>query len=127
MFFNVASLSQAFSYLLSPQTSLVGGLGSPTARMTLVGTKNPGKAAKDKDSIILSEVFEFALSLVPTVKGQEAFYGLAQLQTYRFIRAMEIAEHGDLQLANRFVYIWLLNLLHDADTLQDIAMPSLHA
>ncbi|KAF8163317.1 Sec23-binding domain of Sec16-domain-containing protein [Crassisporium funariophilum] len=89
-------------YILSPQTSLVGGLGSPSARITLVGTKNPGDISKDPDALTFSEIHEFALSLAPLAKGQEAFHGLPHLQAYRFIRAIFLAESGHVQLANRY-------------------------
>ncbi|PPQ93302.1 hypothetical protein CVT25_014431 [Psilocybe cyanescens] len=88
-------------YLLSLQSSVLGGMGNPSARITLVGSKNPAEAMKDSDAIILSEILEFAMSLVPTVKGHEAFHGLPHLQAYKFIRAVSLAAIGDIQLANR--------------------------
>jgi len=90
-----------FSYLLSPQTSSVGGHGTPGARLTVIGSKNPANAFKDPDSVIFSEILEFSMSLVPTVKGQEPFHGLPHLQAYRFIRAAYLTEIGDMQLASR--------------------------
>lgn len=56
---------------------------------------------KDPDTIILSEIVEFALSLVPSVKGQEPFSGLPHLQAYRLIRALSLAELGYDKQANR--------------------------
>jgi len=53
---------------------------------------------KDMDPLILSEILEFALALV---KGQDAPHGMPHLQAYRFIRAVSLAEIGDMQLANR--------------------------
>jgi hypothetical protein len=96
------------SYLLSPQTSPIGGIGSPSTRITLLGGKNPltyPNFTKDADPFILSEILEFALSLVPVTKGQESFHGLPHLQAYRFIQALSLAEMGDMQLANRFVFV----------------------
>jgi len=90
------------SYLLSPQTSVIGGLGSPSAKITVVGSKNPADIMKNMDSLILSEILEFALALVPAIKGQDAFHGMPHLQAYRFIRAVSLAEIGDMQLANRY-------------------------
>lgn len=58
----------------------------------------------DPDPIILSEIHEFALSLAPLAKGQEVFGGLPHLQGYRLIRAICLAELGDVSIANRFVY-----------------------
>ncbi|KAF9533001.1 Sec23-binding domain of Sec16-domain-containing protein [Crepidotus variabilis] len=89
-------------FLLSPQTSAVAGHGTPGARITLVGTKNPANAFKDPDCVIFSEILEFTMSLVPTTKGQESFHGLPHLQAYRFIRATWLAEIGDMQTANRY-------------------------
>ncbi|KAJ7582686.1 Sec23-binding domain of Sec16-domain-containing protein [Mycena floridula] len=91
-------------YLLSPQTSLIGGIGQPNARIILLGSPSPQiqlNFHKNADSIIFSEILEFALSLAG-VKGQEAFGGFPHLQAYRFIRAMSLAEIGDVVLANRY-------------------------
>ncbi|KAJ7235468.1 Sec23-binding domain of Sec16-domain-containing protein [Mycena haematopus] len=92
-------------YLLSSQTSLVGGIGNPSARIVLLGSRSPQvwpSFYKDSDPVIFTEILEFALSLVPPAKGQDAFYGLPHLQAYRFIRAMSLAEIGELQLASRY-------------------------
>ncbi|KZT67726.1 hypothetical protein DAEQUDRAFT_712916 [Daedalea quercina L-15889] len=91
-------------YLLSPQTSPIGGIGS-SSRMVLLGSPSPSVSlnfAKDPDPLIFSEVAEFALSLAPPAKGQEAFAGLPHLQPYRLIRAAGLAEMGHVQLANRY-------------------------
>lgn len=104
-------LTPISSYLLSPQTSPIGGIGAPSTRITLLGCKNPlvySNFTKDADPFILSEILEFALSLVPITKGQDPFHGLPHLQAYRFIRALSLAEMGDMQLANRFVVSWRL-------------------
>ena len=92
------------SYLLSPQTSQLGGLKSPTTRLVLVGSASPTVTptfSKDPDSLILSEIVEFAYSLPPSQKGQEPFPGLPHLQPYRLIRAHQLAELGHVQLAAR--------------------------
>ena len=89
---------KSYSYLLSPQTSLMGGLGSPSARISLLGSKNLGDAMKDPDALIFTEILEFAMSLAPS-KGQET--ALSYLQAYRFIRAASLAESGYVQLATR--------------------------
>ncbi|KAJ7632637.1 Sec23-binding domain of Sec16-domain-containing protein [Roridomyces roridus] len=92
-------------YLLSPQTSPVGGIGNPSARIVLVGSRSPQvwpSFYKDSDPVILTEILEFALSLATPAKGQEPFYGLPHLQAYRFIRAISLAELGELQLASRY-------------------------
>ncbi|KDR81637.1 hypothetical protein GALMADRAFT_152477 [Galerina marginata CBS 339.88] len=99
-------------FLLSSQTSVFGGLGSPAARIVLVGSKNHTDVMKDADAIIFSEILEFALSLVPAVKGQEPYHGLPHLQAYRFIRAVSLAETGDIQLANRYCEAIAASLTH---------------
>ena len=85
----------------------MGGLGNPAVRIVLVGSKTPAvipNFAVDLDPIIFSEIVEFALSLSPTAKGQDTFAGLPHLQAYRFIRAVSLAEVGEIQLANRYDY-----------------------
>ncbi|KAJ7774593.1 Sec23-binding domain of Sec16-domain-containing protein [Mycena maculata] len=92
-------------YLLAPQTSPVGGIGNPSARIVLLGSRSPQVWPgfyKDSDPVIFTEILEFALSLAPPIKGQDAFYGLPHLQAYRFIRAIALAELGELQLASRY-------------------------
>ncbi|KAJ7219322.1 Sec23-binding domain of Sec16-domain-containing protein, partial [Mycena pura] len=92
-------------YLLSPQTSPIGGIGNPTARIVLLGSRSPQiwpSFYKDCDPLIFTEILEFALALTPPVKGQEPFVGLPHLQAYRFIRAMTLAELGELQHASRY-------------------------
>ncbi|GJE90820.1 Sec23-binding domain of Sec16-domain-containing protein [Phanerochaete sordida] len=92
-------------YLLSPQTSLIGGLGSPSGRVVLFGSASPQVQPnfwKDQDPIIFSEIVEFALSLATPTKGQEPFPGLPHLQPYRLIRAAWLAELGHIDHANRY-------------------------
>jgi COPII coat assembly protein SEC16 len=79
----------------------MGGLGSPSARISLLGSKNLGDAMKDPDALIFTEILEFAMSLAPVSKGQETFHALSYLQAYRFIRAASLAESGYVQLATR--------------------------
>ncbi|KAG5342761.1 hypothetical protein C0989_008711 [Termitomyces sp. Mn162] len=92
-------------YLLAPQTSPLGGLGHPSARITLVGSRSPQmwpNFAKDPDPLIFSEIVEFAMSLATPVKGQEPFSGIAHMQAYRFVRAIALAEIGDIQQAHKY-------------------------
>ncbi|KAI0703606.1 Sec23-binding domain of Sec16-domain-containing protein [Cytidiella melzeri] len=92
-------------YLLSPQTSHVGGIGFPGARVVLYGSPSPQVApavCKDPDAVIFSEIVEYALSLKTPAKGQEAFSGLSYLQPYRLLRAICLAELGHMDLANRY-------------------------
>ena len=90
---------------MAPQTSLMGGLGNPAVRIVLVGSNTPTLVpnfAADLDPIIFSEIVEFALSLSPPGKGQDAFAGLPHLQAFKFFRAVTLAEVGEMQLANRY-------------------------
>ncbi|KAI0374994.1 hypothetical protein BV20DRAFT_1041167 [Pilatotrama ljubarskyi] len=91
-------------YLLSPQTSPLGGMGTHP-RLTLLGSPSASASPiyyKDPDPIIFSEIAEFAMSLASPAKGQEAFAGLPHLQPYRLLRAATLAEMGHVQLANRY-------------------------
>lgn len=75
--------------------------------MVLLGSPSPHtalNALKDPDSIIFTEIVEFALSLVPVAKGQDPFGGLPHLQAYRLIRAVSLVEVGDVAGANRLVH-----------------------
>jgi len=97
--------THVLSYMLSPQTSQLGGLGSPTTRWVLVGSASPAITptfSRDSDPIILSEIVEFAYSLSPPQKAQEPFPGLPHLQPYKLIRAYQLAELGHVQLATRY-------------------------
>lgn len=94
-----------FSYLLSLQTSHLGGAGSPASKVILVGSENPLLKPNfhvEDDPFIFSEVLEFALSLTPTVKGQDTFNGIPHLQAYRLLQAFRLAEHGYISLASRY-------------------------
>jgi hypothetical protein len=85
----------------------MGGLGNPSARVVLVGSQSPQilpNFTKDPDPFIFSEVVEFALSLAAPTRGQDPSQGIPHLQPYRFIRAMALAEIGDIQLASRSVH-----------------------
>ncbi|KAG8924904.1 hypothetical protein FRC01_010910, partial [Tulasnella sp. 417] len=92
-------------YLLSLQTSHFGGAGSPGSKVILVGSENPLLKPNfhvEEDPFIFSEVLEFAVSLIPTVKGQDAFNGIPHLQAYRLVQAFRLAEHGHITLASRY-------------------------
>lgn len=102
------------SYLLSSQTlpsggtapPPIGGIGNPSARMVLVGSRNPQSFPifyKDPDALIFTEIIEFALSLPTAPKGQEPFAGLPHLQAYRFIRAAALVELGYISETSRLV------------------------
>ncbi|KAL0071380.1 hypothetical protein AAF712_001237 [Marasmius tenuissimus] len=92
-------------YLLSPQTSPIAGMGNSGARIVLLGAPNPHLSTKymrDTDAIVFSEILEFALGLNTPMKGHESFHGLPHLQAFRLIRAIFLAEIGEVSLANRY-------------------------
>lgn len=94
------------SYLLSPLTSPINGVGGPSVRIVLVGCQSPHKNtsfANDPDAFIFSEILEYALSLHTPIKGQEPFGGFPHLQVYRLIRAMQYADLGHVTLAKRYL------------------------
>lgn len=92
----------ALSYLLSSHPPPLDAHGGPVApRVHLYGASPSLPASQLQDAIILTELVEFALSLVPLVKGQEPFSGLASLQAYRLVHAAQLAEVGDTITAQR--------------------------
>lgn len=93
------------SYILSPQSSPIGGVGIPAVRIVLVGSQSPQDdptSSKDPDGFIFSEIVEFALGLHAPLKGQEPFAGFPHLQAYRLVHALRLAEMGHMPLAKRY-------------------------
>lgn len=93
-----------YSYLLSPATSLIGGAGTPAARICLLGSATPTTTSTegiDLESIKLTELVEFAFSLAPTVKGQEPFLGFPHLQALRLYHATKLADAGHVSQASK--------------------------
>jgi hypothetical protein len=90
---------------LSLGTSTFSGV-APSTRMVLLGLPNPATISfhVPLQPIIFAEIAEYALSLVPTAKGQEPFHGLAHLQAYRFWHATCLAEMGEVNAAKRSVH-----------------------
>ncbi|KAM0752348.1 hypothetical protein T439DRAFT_324423 [Meredithblackwellia eburnea MCA 4105] len=91
-------------YLLSPTTSLLGGVGS-SARYSLVGGEVPtpaGSAGLDLESVMLTELVEFAYSLIPAVKGQEPFVGFPHLQALKLQHASHLADSGQVSQAQKY-------------------------
>lgn len=69
----------------------------PGVRWTLLGAQDPLQdpiSASDLEAIILTEIVEFAFSLVAMAKGQEAYIGLPHLQAYRVLHARYLADTG---------------------------------
>lgn len=74
-------------------------------RLSLVGSESPGLRRNfhiDADAVRYTEVVEFALSLSPP-PSKEAFAGLPHLQSYKLLRAWQLAEVGLLKDATKFV------------------------
>ena len=93
------------SYLLAPQSTVLGNIGT-SGRITLVGSHGPSAMPNfhvSDDAVVFSEIVEFALSVAPPSKGQEAFNGLPHLQAYKFVRAASLAEMGHMLAATRLV------------------------
>ena len=87
-------------------TSTLGGPSLPGVRWNLLGAQDPLQntlAANDLEAIILSEIIEFAFSLVPVPKGQEAYIGLPHLQAYRVLHACHLADAGQHSKAQKWV------------------------
>ncbi|EST05451.1 Sec16, central conserved domain protein [Kalmanozyma brasiliensis GHG001] len=94
-----------FCYLLSPQTSPIGGADTNGARLTLLGVSSPKASstfAQDLDAILMTEVLEFAQGLVPAIKGQEPFPGIPHLQAYKLVHAQQLADLGEVAKAQRY-------------------------
>ncbi|KAI0322240.1 Sec23-binding domain of Sec16-domain-containing protein [Amylostereum chailletii] len=92
-------------YLLAPQTPVLSSIGSTSGRVALLGSRGPLAVPNfhvEHDSIIFSEIVEFAMSLSPMSKGQETFHGFPHLQAFKLIRAASLAEMGHIQAANRY-------------------------
>ncbi|KAG8759076.1 hypothetical protein FRC14_006698 [Serendipita sp. 396] len=92
-------------YLLALSTSPFSGASAPGVRIVLLGAANPlfsSSFRTDVQTILISEVAEFAMSLLPTGKGAESFHGSPHLQAYRLWHAICLAEMGDITLATRY-------------------------
>ncbi|GAA5950714.1 hypothetical protein JCM21900_000489 [Sporobolomyces salmonicolor] len=89
-------------YLLSPQTSLANGLGSPGSRVVLIGSMPSPVTGIDLESVKLTELVEFAFSLAPAVKGHDAFVGFPHLQAFRLYHACALADAGHIPQALKY-------------------------
>lgn len=76
----------------------------PGVRYSLLGSMQPlqhPSATCDLDFILLTEIIEFALSLVPTTKGHEPYIGLPHLQAYKLVHATRLSDLGYHQKAQK--------------------------
>lgn len=106
---SVFLISTTPSYLLSIQTSPLGGIGAPSARLTLIGSDSPGLRRNfhlHVDAIRYTETIEFALSLLPP-PAKEPFGGLVHLQSYKLLCAWQLAE---LKEATKLVHKIFFNI-----------------
>jgi hypothetical protein len=74
--------------------------------------------------MVFSEIVEFALSIAAPAKGQESFPGLPHLQAYKLLRAMSLAEVGQMQLASRSAHRLHPLRVNAHEGISDIARPS---
>lgn len=91
-----------YSYLLS-SANIIGGSDNPMSRIALIGSVNGSDEHLDHEAVMLTEVVEFALSLITVQKGQEAFPGLPHLQGYKLALAHDYAGCGLTSTAQRSV------------------------
>jgi hypothetical protein len=54
------------------------------------------------DALVMTEIFEFALSLAPAARGQEPFIGLPAFQAWRLVLAYRMTELGHTVKAQKY-------------------------
>ncbi|KAJ2904009.1 hypothetical protein MKZ38_008941 [Zalerion maritima] len=81
-------------YLFARSAVAFGGLDDPASNFVLVGADHRRQAhqfANETEALLLSEVYEYGLSLAPgIIAGQMA----PHLAAYKLVHAMTLAEHG---------------------------------
>ena len=82
--------------------ALFGGPDDPTTDFCLLGANHRSKAelGRDLDSIILSEIYELAVSLAPHASTATPIY--PHLQWWRIYHAIILAENGDKRAAEKY-------------------------
>lgn len=76
----------------------------PLARIALLGAPSPSSissSAIGTESIILTELVEFAFSLAPVVKSHEPFVGFPHFQAFRLLHASRLADAGHIAQAHK--------------------------
>ncbi|KAL2887762.1 COPII coat assembly protein sec16 [Ceratocystis lukuohia] len=84
-------------FLFAKSAAVFSGLDDPRANFVLVGADHRGQAdqfAKEIEPLLLSDVFEYALSLAPVGTSAAAYVGAPHLTAYRLHLAMALAEYG---------------------------------
>ncbi|RYP07559.1 hypothetical protein DL764_002414 [Monosporascus ibericus] len=81
-------------YIFARTHAIFGGLDDPSAHFVLVGADHRRQAdqfAKDTEALLLSEVYEYGLSLAG---GSHMTQGCPHLAAYKFQHAVTLAEYG---------------------------------
>ncbi|KAI9808559.1 MAG: hypothetical protein M1825_003708 [Sarcosagium campestre] len=84
-------------YIFARSCSTFGGADDAQTSMALIGANHaryPDGSARNEDALLLSEIYEFALSLPATVSASAAAAGSPHLQSYKYHHALMLAEHG---------------------------------
>ncbi|RPA78421.1 hypothetical protein BJ508DRAFT_212046, partial [Ascobolus immersus RN42] len=89
-------------YIFARSITAFGGVEDPAADYTLLGVdaaKHPRTFHTDTPAILLSELYEYALSLAPAAPQT----GIPHLQPLKLHRAHELAQHGFTTEARKYV------------------------
>lgn len=81
-------------FMFARQQAVFGGLDDPAANFVLVAADHRGQAdhfVKETEAFLLSEVYEYGLSLCP---GSTLAHGCPHLAAYKLQHAMTLAEYG---------------------------------
>ena len=81
-------------YLFSRSVTIFGGLDDPAANFVLLGADHKGQVdsfAKETDAVLLSEVYEYGLSLAGSSSTSS---NIPHLAAYKLQHAMTLAEYG---------------------------------
>jgi hypothetical protein len=82
-------------FIFARTVAHVSGIDDPQADVVLIGAdhkKNPLELGIDLEPILLTEVYEYAVSL--SVSTQGGSYTIPHLQTYKLAHAYQLAEYG---------------------------------
>jgi hypothetical protein len=82
-------------FIFARTVAHVSGIDDPQADVVLIGAdhkKNPLELGIDLEPVLLTEVYEFAVSL--SVSTQGGSYTIPHLQTYKLAHAYQLAEYG---------------------------------
>lgn len=90
------------SYMFAKLPALFGGPDDPQVGVALLGAdhiRQPSDYGRDMDSILLTEVYEYALT---TLAASSAATVSPHLQSYKLYHAMILAEHGHKTEAQQY-------------------------